>query len=60
MDDDQYEKAIESYKAVVKQGPIFAWSDDADFGIVECLTALGKSDEAQKHNAAVLKKYDRD
>ena len=60
MDDDQYEKAIESYLTVVNQGPIFAWSDDADFGIVECLTALGKSDEAQKHNAAVLKKYDRD
>ena len=55
----EYEKAIKSYRTVVKQGPKFPLADDADFGIVECLTALGKSDEAQKHNAALLKKYDR-
>jgi tetratricopeptide (TPR) repeat protein len=55
----EYEKAIESYEMVIKQGPKFALSDDADFGIVECLTALGKPDEAQKHNAALLEKYDR-
>lgn len=55
----EYAKAIESYELVIQQGPEFALSDDADFGIVECLTALGKSDEALKHNAALLKKYDR-
>jgi hypothetical protein len=55
----EYEKAIESFEMVVKQGPKFALSDDADFGIVECLTALGKSDEAAKQKAALLKKYQR-
>lgn len=55
----EYDKAIASYQTVVKLGPKFALADDADFGIVQCLTALGKSDEAQKHNAALLRKYDR-
>ena len=55
----EYDKAIASYETVVKLGPEFALADDADFGIVQCLTALGKLDEAQKRNAAVLRKYDR-
>ncbi len=55
----EYEQAIESFELVLKQGPRFALSDDADYGIVECLAALGKSDEAEKHNAALLKKYQR-
>ena len=54
-----YGKAIESYELVLKQGQEFALADDAEFGIIECLTALGKSDEAEKQNSALLKKHDR-
>lgn len=59
QNNNEYEKAIESFELAAKQGPKFALSDDADFGIVECLTALGKSDEAEKHKAGLLKKYSR-
>ncbi len=49
----------QAYQMVIKQGAKFALADDAELGIVECLTALGKSDEAQTRNAALLKKYNR-
>lgn len=55
----EYAKAVQSYELVLKEGPNFALSDDADFGIVECLTALGKTEEARKHNLSILKKYDQ-
>jgi hypothetical protein len=54
----QYDKAIASYQTVVENYPDFALADDADFGIVQCLAALGQSEQAQKHNAEVLRKYD--
>ena len=52
-----YDKAIASYQTVVDNYPNFALADDSDFGIVQCLAALGQSEQAQKHNAEVLRKY---
>lgn len=40
----EYDQAIQSYELVLKEGPDFALSNDADFGIAECLTALGKTE----------------
>ena len=53
----QYDKAIASYRMVVKKYPKLALADDADFGIVECLYAQGKLKEAQKYNTQVRQKY---
>jgi hypothetical protein len=53
----EYEEAIASYRIVIEKYPRFALSDDADFGIVECLRAKGDLEAAKRHNAAVFKKY---
>jgi tetratricopeptide (TPR) repeat protein len=57
QNNQEYEEAIASYRIVIEKYPRFALSDDADFGIVECLRAQGDMEAAKKHNAAVLKKY---
>jgi hypothetical protein len=52
----EYDKAIASYRIVVEKHADFALADDAEFGIVECLLAQKKIDEARKHSDALLRK----
>lgn len=49
----EYEKAIASFRIVVDKYPDFALADDADYGIVECLCAQKKFQEAEKYNTAL-------
>ncbi len=50
----EYDKAIASFRTVVEKYPDFVLADHAQFGIVECLAALNKPDEARKRNAVLL------
>jgi hypothetical protein len=52
----EYDKAIASYRTVIAKYPDFALADAAEFGIIQCLCAQKKIDEAQKRNAALQKK----
>jgi hypothetical protein len=51
----EYKDAIASYPLVTDEYPRFALTDDAAFGIVQCLAAQGQAEAARKQNAAVLK-----
>jgi hypothetical protein len=51
-----YAKAIASYRLAAEKYPDFALAEDAAFGIVECLVAQKKLQEARKVNAALLRK----
>jgi hypothetical protein len=53
----EYEAAIASYRLVIGKYPRFALTDDAAFGIVQCLAAQGKTDAARRQNASVLTKF---
>ena len=52
----EFDEAINSYQTVIKNYPKFALADDAAFGIVECLYAQGKTQDAEKANAEWLSK----
>jgi hypothetical protein len=43
----EYDKALASYREVVKSYPDFILWEDAHFGVAECLVALGKLQEAK-------------
>jgi hypothetical protein len=51
----EYTKAIESFRAATKY-PGFVLADHADYGIVECLSALGRLAEASNHREALLRR----
>jgi hypothetical protein len=52
----EYDKAIASYRTVIEKYPDFALADDAAFGIVECLCAQKKMQEARQSNTALGQK----
>ena len=52
----EYDKALASYRTVLKEYPDFALADAAEFGVVECLHAAGKIAEAKRCNEALRKK----
>jgi hypothetical protein len=43
----EYDKALASYREVVKSYPNFVLCEDAQFGVAECLVALGKLQEGK-------------
>jgi TolA-binding protein len=51
----EYDKAIVSFKIVTENYPGFGFADAANYGIAECLMALGKRAEALTHVAALQK-----
>jgi hypothetical protein len=55
----EYEKAIASYRMAAGQGPDFAFAPAAEFGIVECLYAQKKFQEAKKANATLCKQLEK-
>jgi hypothetical protein len=54
----EYAKAIASYQIAAEKYSGFALADDAAYGIVECLYAQKKFEEARKANTALRKKLD--
>jgi hypothetical protein len=52
----EYDKAIASFRIVIEKYPDFVLADASAFGIVECLCAQKKLQEAQKHNTALRQK----
>jgi len=57
QNNNEHGDAIASYRLVIDKYSRFALTDDAEFGIVECLRAMGRTDEAKKHKAAILERY---
>jgi hypothetical protein len=52
----EYAKALESFRTAATGYPGFALADHADYGIVECLSALGRLAEASSHREALLRR----
>jgi hypothetical protein len=52
----EYAKALDSYRTVVEKYPDFVLADAAAYGMVECLLALKKPEEAQKVNDELLRR----
>jgi hypothetical protein len=49
----EYDKAIASFRTVVTRYPNWVLADHANYGIVACLDAQGKADEAGRHLKAM-------
>jgi hypothetical protein len=55
----EYDKAIASYRTVVEQHPDFVLADHAAYGIVECLLAQNKTNDARKELTALKDRIKR-
>src|SRR5262249_61453957 len=50
---NEHDKAIASFRTVIEKYPGFALADDAEYGIVECLVAQKKLQEARERTGAL-------
>ena len=53
---NEHDKAIASFRTVIEKYPGFVLADDAEYGIVECLVAQKKLQEARERTGALQKK----